>query len=135
MVRAGTDPLVSGRSAVRIRSPAPSTSDMRKRDLADLGAPSARCAQRLSSFLLLLTHTFVCEASRRALAGFSLDNEDNGACQLDGFGEFCAHPRVRVAERLSRRASAILDRVEWLAGDVVAAPAGAIWAQDAGGSE
>src|ERR1700722_2684975 len=42
--------LVSGRSAVRIRSPAPTTSDVRKRDLADLGAPSARCAQRLSSF-------------------------------------------------------------------------------------
>ena len=56
-------------------------------------------------------------------------------CQLDRSGEFCAHPRVRVAERFSRRASAILDRMEWLAGDVVAATAGAVRAQDAGGSE
>ena len=44
--------LVSGRSAVRIRSPAPSISDVRKRDPVILGTPSARCAQRLSSFHL-----------------------------------------------------------------------------------
>src|SRR5512146_498918 len=32
--------------------------------------------------------------------------------ELDLFCEFCAHPRVRIAERFSRRASATLDRVE-----------------------
>lgn len=58
------------------------------------------------------------QPSRLAIARFSLDNEGDDACQLDRLGEFCAHPRVRVAERFSRRASAILDRVEWLAGDV-----------------
>jgi hypothetical protein len=75
------------------------------------------------------------QPSRLALPRFSLDNEGDDACQSDRLGEFCAHPRVRVAERFSRRASATLDRVEWLAGDVVAAPAGAVRAQDAGGSE
>ena len=41
--------LVSGRSAVRIRSPAQrqSISDVRKCDLVIPGAPSARCARRL----------------------------------------------------------------------------------------
>ena len=41
--------LVSGRSAVRIRSPAHSLPGMRKRHLAEPRPPSDRCAQRLSS--------------------------------------------------------------------------------------
>jgi hypothetical protein len=48
MAQGATELLVSGRSAVRIRSPAPSISDVRKPRFAEPGKPPARCAQRLS---------------------------------------------------------------------------------------
>ena len=52
-----TELLVSGWSAVRIRSPALSLLDVLKRDLADLGVPFAWCAQRLSSSCLRRLHS------------------------------------------------------------------------------
>ena len=56
--------LVSGRSAVRIRSPAPSPPDMRKRDQTEAGAPSDRCAQRLSSFRVACVALMMLAANR-----------------------------------------------------------------------
>jgi hypothetical protein len=50
MAQGATELLVSGRSAVRIRSPAPSFIDVRKRVQTEPDAPSVRCAQRFSSF-------------------------------------------------------------------------------------
>ena len=47
-------------------------------------------------------------------------------------GEFRAHPRVRVAERLAPSAAALLNLQERLGGGVVAAPAVAVGGQDAG---
>jgi hypothetical protein len=60
---------------------------MRKRDLADLGAPSARCAQRLSSF--------------RVAPGAAISTSERGNVSEQGQADAC-HEQVCGDERPSR---------------------------------